>query len=173
MKTVLTKVVQASALAAVMAMPAMAATAAASVSYVEPDRFTDVPFTPWERERVLKQLTDHFGKLAASLPPGQEFKVEVLDVDLAGQTKPNFRGGQDLRVMNGGADWPRIHFRYSVTEGGKVIKSGEEKLSNMQYLQRMNHYGNTELLRYEKQMLDDWFKQAMGVDPAAMRQATR
>ncbi|NIA00668.1 DUF3016 domain-containing protein [Massilia sp. CCM 8734] len=161
MKSVLTKVLQASALAAVMALPASAATAAATVSYVEPDRFTDVPFTPWERERVLKQLTAHFDKLGASLPAGQELKVEVLDVDLAGQTKPNFRGGQDLRVMNGGADWPHIHFRYSLTEGGKVIKSGEEKLSNMQYLNRMNHYGNTELLRYEKQMLDDWFKQAV------------
>lgn len=161
MKSVLTKVLQASALAAVMALPASAATAAATVSYVEPDRFTDVPFTPWERERVLKQLTAHFDKLGASLPAGQELKVEVLDVDLAGQTKPNFRGGQDLRVMNGGADWPHIHFRYSITEGGKVIKSGEEKLSNMQYLNRMNHYGNTELLRYEKQMLDDWFKQAV------------
>ncbi|NHZ61189.1 DUF3016 domain-containing protein [Massilia genomosp. 1] len=161
MKSVLTKVLQASALAAVMALPASAATAAATVSYVEPDRFTDVPFTPWERERVLKQLTAHFDKLGASLPAGQELKVEVLDIDLAGQTKPNFRGGQDLRVMNGGADWPHIHFRYSITEGGKVIKSGEEKLSNMQYLNRMNHYGNTELLRYEKQMLDDWFKQAV------------
>lgn len=161
MKNVLMKVLQAGALAAVVALPASAATAAtaaASVSYVEPDRFTDVPFTPWERERVLKQLTAHFDKLAASLPPGQELKVEVLDLDLAGQTKPNFRGGQDLRVMNGGADWPHIHLRYSITEGGKVIKSGEEKLSNMQYLDRMNRYGNTELLRYEKQMLDDWFK---------------
>lgn len=168
MKIVLTKVLQGSALAAVMALPALAAgsgtavgTAGASVSYVEPERFTDVPFTPWERERVLKQLSAHFDKLGASLPPGQELKVEVLDLDLAGQTKPNFRGGQDLRVMNGGADWPHIHFRYSISEGGKVIKSGEEKLSNMQYLGRMNHYGNTELLRYEKQMLDDWFKQTV------------
>lgn len=158
MKTVLTKVLLASALAGPMALPALAATAAASVSYVEPERFTDVPFTPWERERVLKQLTAHFDKLAASLPAGQELKVDVLDLDLAGQTRPNFRGSQDLRVMNGGADWPHIHLRYSITEGGKVIRSGEEKLSNMQYLDRMNHYGNTELLRYEKQMLDDWFK---------------
>jgi hypothetical protein len=161
MKTVFTKVLQASALVVAMALPAMAASAAASVSYVEPDRFTDVPFASWERERVLTQLTAHFDKLAASLAPGQDLKVEVLDLDLAGQTKPNFRGGQDLRVMNGGADWPHIHFRYSVTEGGKVLKSGEEKLSNMQYLNRMNHYGNTELLRYEKQMLDDWFKQTL------------
>ena len=159
MKNVLTKVLQAGALAAVLALPASAATAAATVTYVEPDRFTDVPFAPWERERVLKELTAHFEKLAASLPPGQELKVEVLDLDLAGQVKPNFRGGQDLRVMNGGADWPHMHLRYSITEGGKVIKSGEEKLSNMQYLNRMNQYGNNELLRYEKQMLDDWLKQ--------------
>ncbi|MDQ1924871.1 DUF3016 domain-containing protein [Massilia pseudoviolaceinigra] len=165
------KLLQAGALAAVMALPASAATAGtavATVTYAEPDRFTDVPFTPWERERVLKQLTAHFDKLAASLPPGQEFKVEVLDLDLAGQTKPNFRGGQDLRVMNGGADWPHIHLRYSISEGGKVLKSGEEKLSNMQYLHRMNSYGNNELLRYEKQMLDDWFKQTV-----AARSATR
>ncbi|MFB9245767.1 DUF3016 domain-containing protein [Massilia antarctica] len=159
MKNVLMKILQAGALAAVLALPASAATAAATVTYVEPDRFTDVPFAPWERERVLKELTAHVEKLAASLPPGQELKVEVLDLDLAGQVKPNFRGGQDVRVMNGGADWPHIHLRYSIAEGDKVIKSGEEKLSNMQYLNRMNQYGNNELLRYEKQMLDDWFKQ--------------
>lgn len=149
------------ALAAMLLMVAGAAAAGATVTYKEPEHFSDVPYAPWERERLLKALTAHFDVLAARLPPGQTLAVEVTDLDLAGRIYPHrFNAPIDLRVLNGGADWPHMTLRYTISEGGKVLKTGEERLANMSYLQRQNRYRN-DTLKYEKQMLDDWFKEAI------------
>lgn len=148
------------ALAGMFLLAAGSASAGATVTFAEPEQFTDVPTSFWERERVLKHLTTHFDALAAKLPAGQELSVEVLDLDLAGRTWPGRTlAAHDLRILHGGADWPHIKFRYTITQGGSVLKSGEENLSNMSYLHRMNRYVSSDLLRYEKQMLDDWFKE--------------
>ncbi len=155
MKTVLRQVV----IAALLLVSASAASAAATVTYAQPDRFSDVPFTPWERERLLKELSEHFDKLAARLPAGQELSVEVLDVDLAGQTWPTRMSGRDIRVMNGRADWPSIKLRYTISQAGQVVTSGEENIRNMSYMQGSNRYYSNDALRYEKKMLDDWFRE--------------
>ena len=162
MKSVLRQAAVAS-VAAVLLGAASAASAAASVSYAQPDRFSDVPFTPWEREQILKDLTGHFNKLAARLPAGQELSVEVLDVDLAGQTWPTRWSGRDMRIMTGRADWPSIKLRYAITEGGQVVRSGEDELRNMSYMQGVNRYYGSDALRYEKQMLDQWFRERIAV----------
>ena len=147
------------ALSAMILLAAGSATAGATVTFYKPEHFSDVPFASWERDRVLKDLSAHFDKLAAQLPPGQDLKVEVLDLDLAGRTWPGIWAVHDLRVMNGGADWPHIKLRYTISQGGQVLRTGEDELSNMSYLQRMNRYVSGDALRYEKQMLDDWFKE--------------
>jgi hypothetical protein len=67
-------------------------------------------------------------------------------------------GANDLRVLRGGADWPMIQLRYSVEAAGKPLKQGEAKISDQNYLNHMNRYPSSEPLRYEKAMLDDWFK---------------
>jgi len=131
----------------------------ATVTFANPNNFSDVPHSSWEREEIFKELGDHFRKLAAKLPAGQELTVEVLDLDLAGHVYPARYSAKDLRVLKGAADWPHIKMRYTITEGGKVVRQGEENLSDMSYLQRHNRYRDDETLRYEKRMLDDWFKQ--------------
>ena len=146
------------ALAALLLCSAGAASAAVTVTYAQPEHFSDVPFAGWERDKILKELDAHFARLAARLPAGQDLKVEVLDLDLAGQVKHNYGGTQDLRVLRGRADWPHMHLRYTIEQNGQVVKTGDERLSNMSYLERMNSYERNDSLRYEKQMLDDWFK---------------
>lgn len=128
-----------------------------TVNYFQPEKFADMPFEPWEREDVLKGLTEHFEHLGKSLAPDQNLKIEVLDVDLAGRLVPGAHGGHDLRILRGGADWPRIQLRYSLEQGGQVVASGEAKLSDMNYLGHLNRYPDGDRLRYEKQMIDDWF----------------
>lgn len=147
------------ALAGLVLLPAGIAAAGVNVTFAHPENYSDLPFTSWEREQVLADLSEHFARLAAKLPPGQDLKVEILDVDLAGRIKPLFRGAHDIRVLRGGADWPHIHLRYTLMEGEKVLSTGEEHLSNMMYLDRLNRYVSGDPLRYEKQMLDDWFKE--------------
>jgi len=153
------------ALAGMFALAAGSAGAAVTVSYVAPDRFSDIPFVPWEREETLKQLTDHFSKLGNSLPPDQDLRVEVLDVDLAGRAIPSVRAGRDIRVMRGQADWPRMQLRFSLEQNGQVLKSGEAQLADMNYLDHRTRYFDSEPLRYEKQMIDDWFEKTIGPLP--------
>jgi hypothetical protein len=150
------------ALAGLFLLSAGAASAAVKVTYNHPENFADLPFSTWDREDVLKQLTDHFNKLGKALPPGQDLDVEVLDVDLAGREYPGRSTGRDIRVMRGGADWPRIHLRYSLVANGNVIKSGDAKLSDMDYLHRIGHYMDGDALRFEKEMIDQWFEKNIG-----------
>jgi hypothetical protein len=157
------------ALAGLFALAAGSASAAVSVSYVQPEKFSDVPFVTWEREDTLKTLTEHFTWLGNSLPPGQDLRIEVLDVDLAGRAIPSARMGRDVRVLRGQADWPRIQLRYAVEQDGHVLKSGEAQLSDMNYLNHTNRYFDSEALRYEKSMIDDWFEKTIGPLPARGR----
>ena len=144
---------------ALLALGAESAGAAATVTFTKPEGYVDMPFAPWDKERVMNDLRQHFDKLGAQLPQGQELKVEVLDIDLAGQIEPRSRGTHDIRVLRGGADWPMIQLRYSIESQGKVLKSGEKRVADMNYLQNhINKYAANEPLRYEKRMLDDWFK---------------
>jgi hypothetical protein len=145
------------ALAGACLLAAGSALAGVNVSYIQPDKFADMPFEPWEREDVLKGLTEHFQQLGKQLPPDQNLSIEVLDIDLAGRIIPGRRSGRDLRVLNGGADWPHMRLRYSLEAGGHVIASGDAELSDMMYLQRLNRYSDGDPLRYEKRMIDDWF----------------
>lgn len=147
------------ALAGLFLLSAGSAAAAATVNYVEPEHYGEMPFATWERDDVLKELSAHFDRLARQLPPGQDLKVDVLDLRLAGHMR---RGGaRDLRVVTGRADWPHIELRYAIESGGTVVASGASKLSDMTYMDRINRYADGEPLRYEKLMLDDWFKKTI------------
>ena len=147
------------ALAALLLLAASAAGAGqATVRFANPDQFADLPRDAYDREQVLTDLSAHFSALAAKLPAGQQMTVDVLDLDMAGRRWPGFVGGRELRVLEGGADWPHIKFRYTISQDGKVVQSGQETVQNMDYLWRLNRYSTGDSLRYEKQMLDTWFK---------------
>ncbi|WP_312440702.1 DUF3016 domain-containing protein [Janthinobacterium sp.] len=133
------------------------------VRYDKPEQFMDVSFDQRTREEVLAELTGHFKKLGATLPPGQHLQIVVTALDLAGREDPRIRSANEIRVMTGGADWPRIGLSYVLEQDGKTLKSGDATLSDMSYLTRMNRYFSGERLRYEKPMIDEWFSKTFGV----------
>ncbi len=140
-----------------------AATAGVTVAFVEPNRFTDMPFSPWEKDVVLKDLDQYLVKLGTKyLPAGQELAIEILDVDLAGRI--HLGSGRDIRVLTGGADWPMIEVRYTLTAAGKTIASGTQRIADMNYFNSHLHTvgRSRETLYYEKAMLNDWFKAKFG-----------
>ena len=59
------------ALAGLLALAAGGASAGVTVTFNHPEEFRDMPFTPWEREQILKELGDHFALLGRKLPPGR------------------------------------------------------------------------------------------------------
>jgi hypothetical protein len=52
-----------------------------------------------------------------------------------------------------------MRVRYVLSEGRKVIASGEELISDHFYLSRYGMASSSDPLRHEKSMLDDWFRQ--------------
>ena len=138
-------------------LASVAASAAVTVNFVKPDDYPDMPFSPSDRAAILKDLGDHFTKLGKNLPDGTDVQIDVLDLDLAGRLEPSRRGDRDLRVLRGGADWPRMRVHYSVESGGKVVNSGDAQLQDMNYQFNARRVNDSDPLRYEKQMIDEWF----------------
>ena len=144
------------AFATVLAMAACTATAAVTVAYVNTEKMTDVPRFETDRKSMEIDFREFFEELGKKLPAGQDLKVEILDIDLAGDVFPRVPI-RDVRVTKGSYDFPRIHLRYSIEQDGKVLRSGERELADRNYQLSVNSYRN-EMYSYEKQMLSEWFK---------------
>jgi hypothetical protein len=133
------------------------------VSWLQPERYSDAGRTVSDRERTMKSLGSTFAKLGRQLPDGQTLRLEVLDVDLAGEVEPHPR--RDMRIVRGGADWPTITLRYTLQAGDETLKAGEARLADMNYLFAVppvsRHEGD---LPYEKRMIDHWFGQNFPAD---------
>ncbi len=143
----------------IAALASAAATDAgtAEVRFVDPDKFTDARDGMLRREDVLKTVEERLKQLSEKkLPASQTLQVDVLDIDLAGDAFPR-TALRETRVLRGRADWPRMHLRYTLREGDKVIKSGDDHLADMNYLMGSLRASQDGSLPYEKRMLDNWF----------------
>ncbi len=127
-----------------------------TVTFQNPDGFTDVSDSHSNQTSTddLDELRDYIEKTAASLlPDGTKLSVTFLDLDLAGQIRPD---KDNVRVMTS-TTIPRAHVKFQLLDGeGKVVKEGERKLSDMNYQNSIGIVGRNEPLFYEKQLLKDW-----------------
>ena len=135
---------------------ALAAKAApqVNVSFIEPEKFTDLQST-WLRDAdLLSVLSEHLQMLGQKhLGETQVLDIAITDIDLAGSLEYHWRLSP-LRVMRDISS-PRISLRWRL---GLTDAMTEVTLRDMAYLSRINRYPDGDPLRYEKLMLDDWFK---------------
>ena len=157
-------------LAAVVAAIGFAASAPASagtaeITWHDPQKYADAGAGDRERQDNLRILTGYLQSLAAkNLPEGQQLRLEVLDLDLAGTVEPSRRTALEHRVVRGMADWPSMTVPYELRDAaGAVLRSGEERLKDLNYTHNLRQAGarNTDLY-YEKYMLDHWFRERFG-----------
>ena len=134
---------------------ALGALAQAEVTFIEPEKYTDLGDSQRDRESAMQDLETHLQTLAGRYLPGKQLLVRFRDVDLAGDLEPRGAGAQRLRVMRS-ITIPRLEFDYVLSESGKELKSGKASLRDMNYQMGPNRYFDSESLRYEKKMLDDW-----------------
>jgi hypothetical protein len=128
----------------------------ADVKFVDPDRYTDLATNPSQERETMNAIGAHLQRLAAALPPDQVLHVDVLDVDLAGYSRPTRRG--NVRVNNGLADAPMIQLRYTLEARGQAIRSGNERITDLGYTHPAGSWRSTGQYYYEKRMLSDWFE---------------
>lgn len=146
-------------------VPALATAAFAAdagtvtVSYTTATTYADAGSNPAEGEENLTILAGYLYKLGQSgLPAGQVLKIEVLEIDLAGTVVSTRFKGRPTRILVGGADWPQAHLRYTLEEQGRTIASGDEWISDRDYLHGPSQKPDSGSLYYEKRMLGNWFR---------------
>ncbi|MEC5398551.1 DUF3016 domain-containing protein [Uliginosibacterium sp. H1] len=141
---------------------------AVQVRYEQPEGFTESRRSfESERQRSgwLTELARHVEKRAAvRLADGQRLEITVTDIDRAGETEL-WRGGaqaSDLRIVRDLYP-PRIdlHFVLRDAQGG-VLRQGERRLRDIDFMSRPGRLRDDDRLRYEKALLDDWLDREFG-----------
>jgi len=143
-----------------------AVAAPVQVTFTNPEKFLDASphrYGAKERDATLQKLARHMeGQGARYLKPGQTLKIEVLNVDLAGRVEWWHANAHDLRIMRD-IDSPSMKVRYSLEENGAVLASAEEWIADRMYLMGASVLrGSSDSLKYEKAMLNDWFRHRFG-----------
>ena len=131
-----------------------------NVSFIEPERFSDAGERSYSYSAdTLKQIEQYLQVLGQRyLAEGDVLKVDVTDVDLAGELRPVPSRGDQVRIVRGRADWPRFSLRYALEGNGRPVKQGEETLANLDYANTLPSIGSYEPMRYERLLLEAWFK---------------
>jgi Protein of unknown function (DUF3016) len=148
----LRSLVAAATLLCAAALPPAHATGSVEVQWLEPALYSDAGRSGFDRDRTLQVLGEHLQKLSRLLPDGQVLKLQVTDLDLAGEIEPFH--WRDLRVLRSRADWPRMSLRYTLSAEGRTLKSGEAQVQDMGYA----FSRQAEDLGYEKRMLEQWLR---------------
>ncbi|SMG41142.1 DUF3016 domain-containing protein [Paracoccus sp. J56] len=132
-----------------------------AVTYITPERFRDRELHR-ERSRTsaLAEFDRWFAELGTRyLPPGQSLVIEILDIDLAGEFEPWRTGFGDVRFLRDVTP-PRIHLRYRLMQDGVTIRTGEERLTDMNYLSDPRGHNSSRRFVYDKLLLQDWFRKS-------------
>ena len=136
--------------------------ATSEVTWTDPDSYQDIDEGEEHRdnfrESIFAHFEKHFTKMANTLPEGYVLKVNVTDIDLAGDTRAG--GINRLRVIKS-AYPPRMSFSYQLINAeGEKIQSDDVALKDFSFLYGRRLKYNEDPIGYEKKMLDEWFKES-------------
>jgi hypothetical protein len=130
-----------------------------TVTFNESEKFTDArsSFGGSTDEGYLAELSKHLQRTAAKhLAAGQKLEITINDIDLAGDFLPGRPNTQDVRVIKE-IYIPRVKLSFKLIDAdGKVIKEGDRKLSDLNFMMNANIIGRNESLFHDKALLSDW-----------------
>ncbi|MFC3691117.1 DUF3016 domain-containing protein [Chenggangzhangella methanolivorans] len=112
-----------------------------------------------EREAMYRHLSRTLMRLGErDLPKSQRLEVKILDVRPAGQFEPWRAGGADnVRIMRDVTP-PSVKLSYRLSDGRRVIASGEETVTDMNYLWDAAARSSLGSFPYETELMRDWFR---------------
>jgi hypothetical protein len=147
---------------------ALAQAGVVEVRFVDPAHYSDVRDAHFPRADIEQPLAAHLQGLGDKLlAPEEKLEIEVTDVDLAGEIEPVGPRLEQVRVMRSHT-WPRMTLRYTLRDrDGTALRSAELRLSDMNYLDNARPVSAGDPLRYEKQMLSDWFRREFNTSHSA------
>jgi Protein of unknown function (DUF3016) len=136
-----------------------------AVIFVEPQRFTDVRYSMAEPNSValLSELHTFMCKTGERyVPAGMQLEITVTDIDLAGDFEP-WRGPQFGHVrITRDIYRPHISLEFRLTDdSGSIVSAGQREITDIAYQDRLVRPPD-DYLRYEKDILRDWFRNEFG-----------
>lgn len=130
-----------------------------TVTYQEPDKFTDVrsDVGGGTEERYLDELSAHLQKTAGRyLKDGQKLEVTITDIDLAGDFFPTRADLSHVRIVKE-IHIPKVALSFKLTDAsGQVLKEGERRLSDMNFMNNIGLVDRNLPLFYDKALLTNW-----------------
>jgi len=130
------------------------------VKWTNPDSYRDIHPGDENRKsyraKLFKRFDKHFAKLASRLPKNQTLKIEVFDLDLAGDI--DYGSIYRIRYVED-VYYPSIKFSYQlVNADNSTVKSGDINLKDVNFLQFNNTIRyHSQSYGYDKKMIADWF----------------
>ena len=126
------------------------------------EKFTDIAVsgaTPKiGSDIIFRELDRHLATLAKRhLAPGETLVITMRDIDLAGAIEP-WRGPDfgNIRYIRD-TQPPRLVFSFQVLDAsGNIRQEGTAKLTNLTFKYQAVTNLDSDLTRYEKQLLTDW-----------------
>ncbi|WP_242112607.1 DUF3016 domain-containing protein [Luteimonas aquatica] len=134
------------------------------VQWDDPGKFTDITHSRnrWEARRGdwVRQIAQYIRSRAEKrLAPGERLEVTLHDIRRAGDYEP-WHGPRDDSIRYVRDIYPpRMTLSFQLTgSDGRVIAQGERKLTDLAFMTNTALPGNTDALRYEKRLVDDWLR---------------
>ncbi|KRG71668.1 DUF3016 domain-containing protein [Pseudoxanthomonas dokdonensis] len=139
-----------------------------SVQWNDPSEFGEMRYSGNRRESErgtwVKDLAQYMqDKATRYLQPGQQLDITITDITRAGSYLPTGASPNldTVRVIKDIYP-PRISLDFKLSDGnGQVISEGQRKLVDSAFLMGSNSM-DTDTLRYEKRMIDDWLRREFG-----------
>ena len=93
----------------------------------------------------------------------------------SGRPCPDARRVRALAAVDQGRHWPadhaaRISLQYTLKDAsGRIVSEGDARLSDTGYLHNLGLRSDSDPLRYEKRLIDDWVKRQLASQATAAR----
>lgn len=133
------------------------ALAKVEVTWTNPDEYSDIkdPFNGFQstKEDAFYNIEKVLKRLAKRLPDGYLLKLDVTDLDLAGETH-----SRDYRVVRDMYP-PRMKFSYELLDGGdNVLLTKQENIRDTSFMNGVSIRYRNKAYGFEKQLVENWFK---------------
>ncbi|HEY0333051.1 MAG TPA: DUF3016 domain-containing protein [Stenotrophomonas sp.] len=146
-----------------------------AVQWTDPNQFTEIRYSgnrfQSQQGNWVHDLAEYFRQaVAKQLPAGDKVEVTITDIKRAGQYEP-WHGprSDDIRVVKDLYP-PRLSFTYTWTDRhGQVVAQGEQKLVDTAFLMNTSRLSDSDPLRYEKRMIDEWSRKQFRASASASR----
>ncbi len=136
-----------------------------TITWKNPSHFRDIKSSGGLQSRyqtrLFEVLTKNLEKLAEKvLTENQSLSLEVTNLDLAGDVRPAFNAtSNDIRVVKSIYP-PRMTFSYKVLEGKNEVVAGQEKLSDLGFMDTIHNTMNKPF-EYETELLKRWVNRTL------------